>query len=182
MNKLVSYFVKGLLIFVPVALTAFAVIFVFTTIDGFFGIPIPGVGIALTVGIIFLTGILASNFLGEKLFNLMEAILNRLPIVKLIYSAARDFTEAFAGEKKGFDKPVVVELVKDGPKALGFITREDLEFISLEGQVAVYLPQSYNFAGSVLIFDTARITRLDIDSSKAMSFIVSGGISGKPKL
>lgn len=179
MNRLVSYFVKGLLVFVPTALTIFAVVFIFTTLDGFFGIPIPGLGVVLTIAMILLIGFLASNFLGQKFFELVDKILNKLPIIKLIYSAAKDFTEAFAGDKKGFDKPVAVELVKDGPKALGFITREDLEFLSLPGNVAVYLPQSYNFAGSVLIFERSRVKYLDIKSSDAMSFIVSGGVSGK---
>jgi uncharacterized membrane protein len=86
--------------------------------------------------------------------------------------------EAFAGERKSFDKPVIVELIKDGPKAMGFVTQSSLDFLGIDGHVAVYLPQSYNFAGSVLIFLAERVKPLDIDSSEAMTFIVSGGVSG----
>ncbi|MHC4411604.1 MAG: DUF502 domain-containing protein, partial [Planctomycetota bacterium] len=71
------------------------------------------------------------------------------------------------------------ELTAGGPKALGFITRDSLEFLSLSDHVAVYFPQSYNFAGSVLIFLSDQVTPLDVDSSDAMAFIVSGGVSGK---
>jgi uncharacterized membrane protein len=178
MNKLVNYFIKGLLVFVPAALTIFAVVFIFKTLDDLFNTPIPGLGVVLTLALILLIGIITSNIIGAKIFSLIDILLNKVPIVKMVYSAAKDFTEAFAGDKKGFDKPVMVELIKDGPKALGFITRENLEFLSLPGRVAVYLPQSYNFAGSVLIFDSERVTRLDINSSDAMTFIVSGGVSG----
>ncbi len=97
----------------------------------------------------------------------------------MLYSAIKDLIEAFAGKKKSFDKPAIVELTPGGAKALGFITRETLEFLSLSDHVSVYFPQSYNFAGSVLIFPTERVTPIDIDSSEAMAFVVSGGVSGK---
>jgi len=72
-----------------------------------------------------------------------------------------------------------VELASDGPKVVGFVTREDLDILSLPGHVAVYLPQSYNFAGQVLLIPTERVRPLDMDSSKAIAFIVSGGVLGK---
>jgi uncharacterized membrane protein len=87
--------------------------------------------------------------------------------------------EAFAGEKKSFDKPVLVELIIGGPMAMGFITKQSLGFLGLVDHVAVYLPQSYNFAGSVLIFPTKQVKPLDIGSSDAMAFIVSGGVSAR---
>lgn len=179
MNRLVSYFLKGLLVFVPAALTVFAVMFVFTKLDSLFGVSIPGAGLVITVVLITAIGFLASNYIGDKIFKLMDKILTKLPVVKMLYSAAKDFMEAFAGDKKGFDKPVMVELTPGGPRAVGFITRENLEFLGMPGRMAVYFPQSYNFAGSVLIFDSERVTKLDIDSADAMTFIVSGGVSGK---
>jgi len=80
-----------------------------------------------------------------------------LPVVKLLYSSIKDLLFAFAGEKKSFDKPVIVEMTSGGPKVVGFITREDLSILSLSEHVAVYLPQSYNFAGQVLIFPSSRV-------------------------
>ena len=183
MKRLTSYFLKGLLIFVPAALTIFTIIWVFTKLDGLFGktfgISIPGLGLAITVVIITAVGFLASNFMGKKLFALVDKVFTKVPLVKMLYSAIKDMIEAFAGEKKSFDKPVLVELTPGGPKAMGFITRKSLEFLSLANHVAVYFPQSYNFAGSVLIFPAEQVKPLDVDSSEAMAFIVSGGVSGK---
>ena len=114
-----------------------------------------------------------------KIFALIDRVFARLPVVKLLYSAIRDLTLAFVGEKKSFDKPAIVEITSGGPKVVGFITRDDLSILSLSEHVAVYLPQSYNFAGQVLIFPSDRVKPLDIESSKAMAFIVSGGVLGK---
>ncbi len=183
MKCLMNYFLKGLLVFVPVALTIFAFVWVFTQLDSLFGnlfrIKVPGLGLVITLVGITVIGFLASNFVGRKFFELIDKLFTRVPLVKLLYSSLKDFIEAFAGEKKSFDKPALVELTAGGPKALGFITRDDLEFLSLSDHVAVYFPQSYNFAGSVLIFPSDQVTPVDIDSSEAMAFVVSGGVSGK---
>ncbi len=179
MKHLINYFFKGLLVFVPAALTVFTIVLVFTKLDGLLKIPIPGLGLVITILLITLIGFLASNFLGKKFFTLIDAIFTKLPVVKMLYSAIKDLIEAFTGDKKSFDKPAVVELTPGGAKALGFITRDDLEFLSLTDHVAVYFPQSYNFAGSGLMFSSDRVKPLDIDSSEAMAFVVSGGVSGK---
>jgi uncharacterized membrane protein len=101
-----------------------------------------------------------------------------LPLVKLLYSAIKDMIEAFAGEKKSFDKPVIVTVMPGGTaKVVGFVTQEGLENFGLSDYVAVYLPQSYNFAGNVLLFPKESVKPLSIESSQAMAFIVSGGIS-----
>ena len=181
MNRLTKYFLRGLLIFVPAALTIFAFIWVFTKLDTglrtIFNISIPGLGIIVTIAVIFVVGFVASSLLGNKLFGLIESAFTKTPLVKMIYSSVKDLVGAFAGDKKKFNKPVVVELIPGGVKALGFVTRESLEFLGLPGHMAVYLPQSYNFAGAVLIFPSAQVKPLKIDSSEAMRFIVSGGVS-----
>lgn len=176
---LFGYFIKGLLVFVPAALTITIIVWVVKKFDGLLNLPIPGLGSAITIALITLTGFLASNYFGNKLFALIDRIFTRLPVIKLLYNAIKDLILAFAGENKSFDKPVLVEIIPGGPKVVGFITREELSFLSLSEHVAVYLPQSYNFAGQVLIFPSSRVTPLDIDSSKAMAFIVSGGVLGK---
>ena len=183
MKLLRDYFLRGLLVFVPGALTIFAVVWAFTTLDGLFRslfrVQIPGVGVVITVALITGIGLLASNIVGKKIFDWLDRIFNKLPLMKLLHTASKDMIEAFAGEKKSFDKPVLVEFVVDGPMAMGFITKKSLAFLGLTDHVSVYLPQSYNFAGSVLIFPTKQVKPLDIGSSDAMAFIVSGGVSGK---
>ncbi len=184
MKSILKYFLRGLLVFVPVGLTIFILVYVFTSLDKLFSklfpITFPGMGFMVTIGGIFLIGLFASNFVGKKLFGLLDKILNKVPLVKMLYGAIRDLVEAFAGEKKKFDKPVLVTL---GPgcdaKVVGFMTRENLENLGLKDHVAVYLPQSYNFAGNVLLFPKEAVKPLDIESSEAMTFIVSGGVAGE---
>ncbi len=193
MKRLMRYFVRGLLVFVPAALTVAALAWTFGKLDvlfrGLFRLEQPGLGfvlgVAATLGLITLIGFLASNVLGRWLFGLVDGLFARLPLVKLLYGSVKDFIEAFAGEKRSFDKPVVVELMPDGPAAVGFVTQSDLTALGLGGQVAVYFPQSYNFAGSMLIVPAERVRPLQVDSSAAMTFIVSGGVAGpgaKPAL
>ena len=183
MKKLVDYFIKGLLVFVPIALTVFLLVFVFTKLDAVFRYlfkrETPGLGLLLTVVLITVIGFVASNFLGRKLFGLVEKVFTGLPLVKLLYSAAKDMIEAFAGERKSFDTPVLAAVAPGSSvKVLGFVTRDSLENLGLPGYVAVYLPQSYNFAGNVLLFPKEAVQPVNIESSQAMAFIVSGGVSG----
>ena len=182
MRMIVKYFFRGLLICVPILVTVFILLWAFTTVDKVFRdllrIPFPGLGILATISAILLIGLLASNFLGKKLFEIIEKVFTKLPLVKLLYSSIKDIVEAFAGEQKKFDKPVIASIGAGGAKVMGFVTSQTLEHLGLTDYVAVYLPQSYNFAGNVLLFKKDSIQPLDIDSSKAMSFIVSGGVSG----
>jgi uncharacterized membrane protein len=182
MKKLIDYFLKGLVIFVPMALTVFLLIWAFKSLDAIFPDALtasfPGMGILLTVLLIFVIGFVASNFLGKRLFSLIEKIFTGLPLVKLLYSAVKDMIEAFAGEKKSFDKPVIASIAPGGAaKVVGFVTQESLENLGLSDYVAVYLPQSYNFAGNVVLFPKEAVKPLSIESSQAMAFIVSGGVS-----
>ncbi len=179
MKHLINYFLKGLLVFVPAALTVFAIVWIFTKLDGLLGLEIRGLGLVITLVFITLIGFLASNFVGKKFVALIDSLFTKLPLAKLLYSGIKDIIEAFAGEKKSFDSPAIVELTPGGAKALGFITRDSLEFLSLSDHVAVYFPQSYNFAGSLLLFPSERVMPVDVESSEAMAFVVSGGVSGK---
>jgi uncharacterized membrane protein len=188
MKRIVRYFFRGLLVFVPAGLTILVVAYVVTSLDSLFGnllkvkdIPGLGLGIGLagTLIIITLIGFLASNFIGSSLVRLVDRIFKRLPLVKILYSSIKDLSAAFFGEAKKFDKPVLVSLGPDSyAKFIGFITRESLETFGLKDHVAVYFLQSYNFAGNVLIFPKQAVKPLDIPSSDAMTFIVSGGVAG----
>ncbi len=88
----------------------------------------------------------------------------------------RDLVEAFVGDRKKFNRPVLVRL---GPElqAVGFLTRDDLTLLEIRDHVAVYLPQSYNFAGNLLVVPATSIEPLSIDPARAMAFVVSGGVS-----
>lgn len=178
MKKITQYFFQGLIFVVPIAITIYVFYTVFTKVDRWLGFDKPGLGFVLTLALITLIGFLASNFLTKSILGLIEKTLNRLPFVKLLHSSVKDILTAFVGERKRFDKPVVVELFPGAPvKALGFITQESLDHMGLQNQVAVYFPQSFNFAGNLLIYPRDQITPLKGESSKIMAFIVSGGIT-----
>ena len=189
MKRFLKYFLRGLLVFVPIGVTIFILVYVFNGLDSLFSVLLPFikytglrlfVGLSVTIGGIFLIGLFASNFVGKKLFGLLDKVFTNVPLVKMLYSAIRDLVEAFAGEKKKFDKPVLVTLgTSSYAKVVGFMTRENLDNLGLEDHVAVYLPQSYNFAGNVLLFPKEAVKPLDIESSEVMTFIVSGGVAGK---
>jgi len=182
MKRIAKYFFEGLIILVPVALSLYIVFVLFKKIDGLLRIPIPGLGFLVTVAIITLIGFLASNIFTKKLFELVERLFTRLPLVKLLYGSIKDLIGAFVGDKKSFDKPVVVSLSGDGAvKVIGFITKESLADLGLNDHVAVYLPQSYNFAGNLLVLPRERIMPINADSADVMAFLVSGGVSGGKK-
>ncbi len=178
MRLLLRYFLRGLIITIPAAVTIYLFRAIFVWIDRLIAAPFPGAGFLLTIGLIILVGVLASNLLIRKLLDLTEALFIRAPIVKLVYSSVKDLLEAFVGEKKRFNHPVIADLDATGHiRALGFITREEVGFLDLPGHCAVYFPQSYNFAGNVLILPRASVRATTMESSEAMKFIVSGGIS-----
>jgi uncharacterized membrane protein len=181
MARLLNYFFKGVVLLAPLAFTVYVCVRVFATIDGWLGIPIPGVGFLATVVLITLFGFLASSFLTRRMLSMVEGVLERLPFVRLLYSSTKDLLNAFVGEKRRFDKPVLVAPFASGEaRALGFVTQDTLATMGMREHVAVYLPQSYNFAGSLLIFPTSAVTPLDAESADVMAFIVSGGVTVPP--
>jgi uncharacterized membrane protein len=115
------------------------------------------------------------------MLTMVEGVLERLPFVRLLYTSTRDLLNAFVGEKRRFDKPVMVApFANSEVRALGFVTQETLDAMGMLEHVAVYLPQSYNFAGSLLLFPAGAVTPLDADSADVMAFIVSGGVTIPP--
>lgn len=179
MNELAKNFFEGLFILVPVVVTIWVVIFVFEIVDGWLNFPVPGVGFLLTMVMIVLAGRLASNVFVQGLLGSLEKILTRTPFIKLVYTSIKDLIEAFMGEKKRFNQPVIVSLMPGGhAEAIGFVTRKSLEAFGLQDHVAVYFPQSYNFAGNLLVFPRNQVRPVLMDSADVMAFLVSGGVSG----
>jgi len=184
LSKLLGYFLKGLLVFTPIAITIAVLVWVIMLIDKYLTIEtenytIHGGGLIIILIVLPIIGFLVSNFLGKKLFDWFENLITKIPLVKLLYNSIKDMISAFAGDKKSFNKPVLVSVTKDGSaKILGFITRESMDFLGINDHVAVYMPQSYNFAGNVLIFPKENVTPVTADPAEVMAFIVSAGVSG----
>jgi uncharacterized membrane protein len=179
LRKLPGYFLRGALVTAPLALTLYIIAWLLRTIDRILPVPIPGLGLVLTVTLITLIGFLTSNVVGRGVLEAIDRFLKRLPLVKLVYTSIKDLIGAFVGERRSFDRAVAVRLSADSPlRVLGFVTRPGLAVLGMPTHVAVYLPQSYNFAGNLVIVPAELVEQLDVTSSELMTFIVSGGVSG----
>lgn len=177
-RRLVAYFFRGLVLLAPLAVTIYVSVVLFQAIDGWLGLPIPGAGFVATLLLITLVGLLGSNLLTRGAVSVFDGLLSKLPFVNLVYGSTRDLVKAFVGEKRRFDKPVLVELYPGGhAHVLGFVTQESLAQLGRESMVSVYVPQSYHWAGQVFVFPATVIQRLDASSAAVMAFIVSGGVT-----
>jgi uncharacterized membrane protein len=146
-------------------------------IDKLLGLPVPGVGFLIAIVFITIIGFLASNLVTNRLLNIIDKIFNKMPIARLLYSAIKDLLEAFMGDKKRFERPVFVTLMPGSNiKVAGFLTKDNLASLGMDDDVAVYLPQSYNFAGNLIVVPKRQVTPIHASSSDVMAFIVSGGV------
>ncbi|HWM87448.1 MAG TPA: DUF502 domain-containing protein [Kofleriaceae bacterium] len=188
MKRLIRWFLQGLIYFVPIALTLFVLVTCFQAIDGalrrLIGVDVPGVGVLILVVLVTVLGFLLSNYLSRRVLGVVEVVLDKLPLIKLLHSSVKDLLGAMVGEDRKFDTPVAVEVIPgSGVRAFGFVTRESLDDLGLPADaVAVYLPQSYNFAGQLLAVPRSRVQRVTGDSAEMMAFIVSGGVTGRSLL
>ena len=176
MKTLLKIFFQGLLVFVPLVGTIALVSWVLITVDSLIPLDVPFAGLGVVVTIVFLLGLLANNVVGRKLFEWLERGMKSVPVVKIVYTSLKDLLGAFVGEARSFDKPVMVR-VTDDVRLFGFVTCERFDDVRLSGQVAVYLPQAYNFAGNLLIVPSERVEPVDADSAQFMAFVVSGGVA-----
>ena len=177
MRTLTRSFAQGLLVLAPVAITTWVVWYTVTTLDQWLDTSIPGLGIVIAAAGITLIGYLAGNVVGTKVLSMLESGMQRVPIIKLLYNSLRDLFGAFVGTKRKFDKPVAVEINKHGLKVLGFLTSQGFDDPQLAGHVSVYLPESYNFAGNLIVVPRALVHPLDADGAEFMAFIMSGGVT-----
>ena len=186
MKKFLGYFLQGLLLFIPLIITLFVLVQLFDFITGAFSfvgfteysLLNTLLGLMITVGIIAVLGILASSYLFKQVYSFFEDKLEHAPFIRHIYSPVKDFTNAFMGNKRRFNKPV---LVLTNPAAniheIGFMTQEDLRDMKIEDKVAVYLPFSYSLSGKLIIVPRHNISPLDADAAEAMKFVLSGGVT-----
>ncbi|HWI54489.1 MAG TPA: DUF502 domain-containing protein [Desulfobacteria bacterium] len=180
MRIILKSFLNGLLIISPIAFSLYVLYALFIRIDDLLPIETPGVGFLVTVSAITLVGFLARNIFARKIIDFVEELFTKLPFVKLLYGSIKDLIGAFVGDKKSFDKPVMVNLGPDGSlRAIGFVTMENMVQFGMPDYSAVYFPQSFNFAGNLLLIHNSKIQRLDMPSSDTMTFVVSGGVSRK---
>lgn len=194
MNKigkaLLNYIIRGLLIVVPIALSIFIVVWAVTTVDSWLNINnilgvdpqtgesrnIPGLGLVLVISIILGAGIFVTYFVTEPMYSWFQRWLNKLPLFNFIYTSIKDLTEAFVGDEKKFNHPVLVETEGD-MKRIGFLTQNDLSKLDMLDEAIVYFPFSYSFAGQIYIVKKDKIKPLNMSAADAMKLVVSGGVT-----
>lgn len=195
-KRLFQYFLQGLLILAPIAITFWAIAAVFSFIDGI--LPnilhsiapsmmedkegnvkrIPGLGFLLVISMVLLVGYVSSSFIISRMVDAFDKVLEKTPGIKFIYSTLKDFFEAFAGEKKKFTHNVLANVDDNNVWRVGFITQENMEEFGFTDYVAVYVPMAYSVAGNVYIIPRSRIKQItNISAAQTMKFAVSGGVT-----
>jgi uncharacterized membrane protein len=190
-RALLNYFFKGLIVVVPLGAAAFLIFWAVSSIDTALNLSdviwtnskgkpiyIPGLGILNVFVVIMIAGILVTNVITDPIKRWFNRWINRLPFFNFLYSSIKDLTEAFVGDEKKFNEAVIVEVNEFGLKKIGFLVQKDLAKINLPGEVAVYFPYSYSFAGQVIIISADKVKPIDKNSADMMKFVISGGVSG----
>ena len=185
-----QYFLQGLLVLAPVTVTLYTIYWIVSSIDDL--IPIfternsegevlvhnYGLGFIIVIAGICLIGYLSNFFLKLRLFGLFDSFMEKTPGVRFIYSTVKDFFEAFAGEKKKFNKPVLANIDDNDVWRVGFITHDDMVEFGFENYVAVYIPASYSVSGNVYLLPALRVRPItNITATEAMKFSISGGVT-----
>jgi uncharacterized membrane protein len=194
-KKVFQYFLQGLLVIAPLAITIYSIYWVVSTVDNW--LPIfretirdedgrvighevknYGLGFVIIITAVILIGYLSSFFIQSRLFNLFDKWLEKTPGIKFIYTSTRDFFEAFAGNKRRFNKAVLANVFGEDVWIVGFLTDEEMaKFEMGSDKVAVYVPQAYNFAGQLYILSRDKVRKIEhITSGEAMKYAVTGGV------
>lgn len=197
LRKLLQYFFQGLIVLAPIGITIWVVLGLFNFVDNILpniihGLApsfltkdsegnlnkIPGLGFIVVIVLVLFVGWISSIFVVGRLVSVLDTVLEKTPGIKFIYSSVKDFLEAFAGNKKKFDKPVLVNVDATDVWRIGFITQPNTHELGLPTHVTVYVPHSYAISGITYIVPRERIRLLDnVSAADAMKYTVSGGVT-----
>jgi len=189
-----KYLITGLLIWVPLVITIWVLHLVVSTMDQtllllpqqfqteeVWGIHVPGLGVVLTLAVVFLTGVLAANFIGERLIRVWETILTRIPVVASIYSAVKQVSDTlFSGSGQAFRKALLVQYPHQGSYTIAFLTGKPGGDVvnHLDGEyISVYVPTTPNpTSGFFLMLKKSDVVELDMSVDDALKYIISMGV------
>ena len=197
LSSVAQLFFQGVVVLAPIGVTIWVVVSLFNWVDNFLPnllnfifplqfaevngqIPkVTGLGFLVAITLVLVVGWLSSLFFVERLMSLFDKLLEKTPGVKIIYSSVKDFLEAFAGNKKKFDEPVLVNVDSTDVWRIGFITQKNTEHFGLKDFVTVYVPHSYAISGITYIVSADRIKKMPkgVNASEAMKYVVSGGVT-----
>ncbi len=193
-KSLKSYFITGLLVVVPLYITAYVFILIVGFMDSivkvlpqslrpdtYLPFHIPGIGIIFTLLAIFFIGVLATNLLGRKLVEIGERILTRIPVLRAVYKATKQFMETFfAGDHDGFRKVVLVEYPRKGLYSIGFVTgrtRGEVQDKTVNDTINIFVPTTPNpTSGYYIVASEREVIPLDMSVEDAFKLIMTGGM------
>jgi uncharacterized membrane protein len=179
-KKIFRYFIQGIIILAPIGITAYVLYWMFDKVDSILRpyVNIPGLGFAIILVFVILVGWVSSNFLMGSAINFFDQIMERTPGIKFIYTSTKDFFEAFAGDKKRFNRAVLANVFAEEVWIIGFLTDEEMRKFDMGAdKVAVYVPQAYNFAGQLYIMPRDKVKKIEhINAGEAMKYAVTGGV------
>ncbi len=189
-KKILQYFLQGLLILGPVAITAYFIywavssidswipIFTYTDAQGVVHVRNYGIGFVIIILVLLIIGYFSSFFITARFINFFDKLIEKIPGIKHIYSPTKDFFEAFAGDNKKFTRHVLANVDDNDVWRFGFVTREDMQDFGLQDYVTVYVPMAYSVAGNVYVIPKNRVKLIDnISAAQTMKFAVSGGVT-----
>ncbi len=189
MRYLGRIFLTGLAATVPLALTAALLVWLGVNAEKLLGamaasllpdaVVFPGMGVILGIALVFGIGILMQLWVVRQLFNLGEAIVGRIPLVKTVYGSIKDIMDMLSrGNADGSGKPVIVRVPGRSEALLGFVTRSSVEerFGGDDDTVAVYMPMSYQIGGYTLLMPRERVEPLEVGAQEAMRFVLTAGM------
>ncbi len=192
MKKIEKWFLSGIAVTLPVAVTIFVLLWLFNLLDGIlrntisklFSINIPGLGLLVLILLIFLIGMLTSNFVGNKIAGWFEKIVGKIPLIKTIYNPIRKIVSGLSSEKsESFQKVVIVEFPQKGIKSIGFITNSNFTLNEKE-KVSVFIPTTPNPTnGFLILVDRQDLDILSISVNEGLNMVISmgSGIEGNLK-
>lgn len=192
-KHLKTYIFRGFLAIIPLGLSYLVIRFLYLTvdtrvtriIDKFLGFKIPGLGILLIIILLYLLGLVASNWLGKRAFALIDQITRRIPLIKTIYTLGKQLAEALSiPEKQAFKRAVMIEHFRPGLWSVGFVTGGVVDKANREEKmIKVFIPTAPNpTTGFMVMVRESQVRDLDWSVSDAMNTIISGGIVGPDEI
>jgi hypothetical protein len=196
-SRIAQFFFQGVIVLAPIGITVWVIVSLFNWVDNFLPnilnslfpvrfaavngqIPkVTGLGFVFVISLLLLVGWLSSLYFMERLVSVFDKVLEKTPGIKIIYSSVKEFLEAFAGNNKKFDKPVLVAIDAEDIWRIGFITQENCEHLGLKDHVTVYVPHSYAISGISFIVPISKTKKLpkQMNAAEAMKYAISGGVT-----
>ncbi len=185
-SRLRRYFIAGLIVFLPVAVTITVILWLFRVLDGFLGWlftlllgrPIPGLGLIASVLVILVLGALATNVLGRRLVELFERVILSIPLARSIYSATKSISDSiFLQRKAAFQRPVLIQWPREGMYTIGFVTGESQDPARGRRVLSVFVMTTPNpTSGFLMLVPDDEATPLEMSVEDALKVMISGGI------